>query len=96
MTVKRLTDPRGRILAAIRTSVRDRGYPPTIREIGDAVGLSSTSTVLHHLRVMEADGWITRPPGCVRAIVIADIHPESEAAPVAPGAAPDPTEETYP
>jgi repressor LexA len=90
VTAKRLTDPRGKILAAIRASMKERGYPPTVRELGDAVGLSSTSSVLHHLRVLREQGLITRAPGSARALVIADIHPESEAAPDAPGAAPDP------
>jgi repressor LexA len=96
VTVKRLNDPRGLILDAIRTSMRTRNYPPTLREIAIAVGLDSTSSVAHHLKAMEAAGLITRAPGHARAIVIADIHPtESETAPVAPGAASDPLERNH-
>jgi hypothetical protein len=78
VTAKRLTDPRGQILAAIRYSMRTRGYPPTMREIAAAVGFSSTATVSHHLRAMAADGLIRRDPDKPRAIVIADIQPTEE------------------
>ena len=91
---KRLADPRGQILAAIRESMRTRGYPPSLRELAETVGLASTSTVTHHLRVLETQGAIRRDPDRARAIVIADIYPtQDEAAPVAPGAAPDPQKE---
>lgn len=93
MTVKRLTDPRGQILAAIRTSMRERGYPPTMREIAAAVGFSAISSVEHHLKAMTTDGLISRAPGMARAIVIADIHPtESGAGPAPTEPAPDPQE----
>jgi repressor LexA len=79
VTAKRLTDPRGQILAAIRSSMRTRGYPPTMRELATAAGFSSTGTVSYHLRAMAADGLIRRDPGKPRALVIADIHPRNEA-----------------
>lgn len=89
----RHADPRGRILAVIRTSVKERGYPPSMREIASACGFTSTGTVSYHLRAMAADGLIRRVPGAARAVVIADIHPaSSEAVPDAPGTASDPTE----
>lgn len=44
------------------------GYPPTIREIGDAVGVSSTGTVVRHLRVLEQEHLIERRNNCARAI----------------------------
>ena len=47
-----LTDRQRTILEVIRTSVTTRGYPPSIREIGDAVGLTSTSSVAHQLRTL--------------------------------------------
>ena len=44
------------------------GYPPTIREIGDAVGVSSTGTVVRHLHTLEQEHLIERRSGCARAI----------------------------
>ena len=44
------------------------GYPPTVREIGDAVGVSSTGTVVRHLKLMEQEQLIERRSGCARAI----------------------------
>lgn len=49
---------RQRILTAIRDSIDERGYPPTVREIGAAVGLGSTSSVAHHLRALERQGLL--------------------------------------
>ena len=92
----RHANPRGRILDVIRTSMRERHYPPTVREIADACGFRSASSVVHHLKAMEADGLITRAPGHARAIVIADIHPESRTAPDAPEAVLDPPKEIHP
>lgn len=48
-----LTERQRTILEVIRSSVTTRGYPPSIREIGDAVGLTSTSSVAHRLRTLE-------------------------------------------
>ena len=48
-----LTERQRTILDVIRGSVTSRGYPPSIREIGDAVGLTSTSSVAHQLRTLE-------------------------------------------
>jgi repressor LexA len=97
VTAKRLTNPRGQILDAIRASMRERGIPPTMRELADTVGLASTSSVEHHLRVLAEQGAIRRLPGAARAVVIADIHPtQDEAAPDAPGTAPDPQKEIQP
>lgn len=93
---RKLDDPRGQVLDAIRISVRERGYPPSIQEIAEAVGLAR-STVHHHLRALAETGVISRPAGRARAIVIADIHPtESGAGPVAPEPAPDPQKEIQP
>ncbi|MGB0971138.1 MAG: repressor LexA, partial [Mycobacterium sp.] len=47
-----LTERQRKILSVIRASVTTRGYPPSIREIGDAVGLTSTSSVAHQLRTL--------------------------------------------
>jgi repressor LexA len=58
------------ILDAIRASLDERGYPPTIRELCDAVGLGSTDTVAFHLKRLEADGYIRRITGSPRAIAL--------------------------
>ncbi|AOW92450.1 repressor LexA [Rhodococcus sp. WMMA185] len=63
-----LTDRQRRVLEVIRTSVNDRGYPPSIREIGDAVGLTSTSSVAHQLRTLERKGFLRRDPNRPRAV----------------------------
>jgi repressor LexA len=57
-----LTERQRTILNVIRTSVTSRGYPPSIREIGDAVGLTSTSSVAHQLRTLERKGYLRRDP----------------------------------
>lgn len=56
------------ILAVIREAVEDRGYPPSMREIGDAAGLQSTSSVSHQLTVLEQKGFIRRDPNRPRAL----------------------------
>ncbi|MBY8861857.1 transcriptional repressor LexA [Nocardia sp. CA2R105] len=56
------------MLEVIRTSVSERGYPPSIREIGDAVGLTSTSSVAHQLRALERKGYLRRDPNRPRAV----------------------------
>ena len=58
------------ILEAIQKSVTTRGYPPSMREIGDAVGLSSLSSVTHQLGQLELSGYIRRDPKRPRAIEI--------------------------
>ncbi|MEV6427193.1 transcriptional repressor LexA [Nocardia sp. NPDC051463] len=57
-----------KVLEVIRTSVSERGYPPSIREIGDAVGLTSTSSVAHQLRTLERKGFLRRDPNRPRAV----------------------------
>jgi len=63
----RISDRQRRILAFIRQEVADRGYPPSVREIGAAVGLQSSSTVHGHLRRLEELGYIRRDPSKPRA-----------------------------
>jgi repressor LexA len=63
-----LTDRQRTILEVIRSSVTSRGYPPSIREIGDAVGLTSTSSVAHQLRTLEKKGYLRRDPNRPRAV----------------------------
>nr|WP_240353806.1 transcriptional repressor LexA [Cohnella algarum] len=58
------------ILEFIKNEVRDKGYPPSVREIGEAVGLASSSTVHGHLDRLEKKGLIRRDPTKPRAIEI--------------------------
>jgi repressor LexA len=59
---------RQRILDCIARTVEERGYPPSVREIADAVGLASTSAVHHHLIALERDGLIERGTHASRAL----------------------------
>ena len=61
---------RQRILDCIARTVQERGYPPSVREIADAVGLASTSAVHHHLLALEKDGLIERGTHASRALRI--------------------------
>lgn len=65
-----LTDRQRRILSVIRESVAERGYPPSIREIGQAAGLASSSSVAHQLRSLEQKGYLRRDPNRPRALVV--------------------------
>jgi len=59
-----------RILEFILSTVEDRGYPPSVREIADAVGLASPSTVHAHLEALQSKGYIRKDPTKPRAIEI--------------------------
>ena len=59
---------RDAIVAFIVSHVREKGWPPTVREIGEAVGLTSTSTVHAHLSTLEREGRIVRDETKPRAI----------------------------
>ena len=65
-----LTPRQQRILNVIRDSLEDRGYPPSMREIGDLVGLTSSSSVSHQLKVLEQKGFMKRDPNRPRAIEV--------------------------
>lgn len=78
------------ILDVIGRSVNTRGYPPSMREIGDAVGLSSLSSVTHQLNQLELAGYLRRDPNRPRALEVLieipgsgdDTHASPTAAPV--------------
>jgi repressor LexA len=82
-----LTPRQRKVLEVIRDWVERFGYPPSVREIGDAVGLTSTSSVHHQLRTLERKGYLRRDPNRTRAV---DVRgPDDPAAvddTVAPGA----------
>jgi repressor LexA len=63
-----LTGKRREILDFISAQIRERGYPPTVREVGEAVGLTSSSTVHAHLKTLQRQGYLRRDPTKPRAI----------------------------
>ena len=63
-----LTPRQRKVLEVIRESVERRGYPPTVREIGEAVGLTSTSSVSHQLTMLQRKGFLRRDPSKPRAV----------------------------
>ncbi|WP_194288642.1 transcriptional repressor LexA [Ornithinicoccus halotolerans] len=65
-----LTARQRRVLGVIRDSVDARGYPPSLREIGEAVGLTSPSSVAHQLKMLERKGYLRRDPHRPRAIEV--------------------------
>ncbi len=65
-----LTPRQRRVLEVIRDHVERRGYPPSMREIGDAVGLTSTSSVSHQLSALERKGFLRRDPNRPRAVEV--------------------------
>jgi repressor LexA len=65
-----LTLRQRRILEMIKATVESRGYPPSIREMGDAVGLASSSSVAHQLRVLQTKGFLRRDPNRPRALEV--------------------------
>jgi repressor LexA len=72
-----LTPRQRKVLAVIRDWVDRFGYPPSVREIGDAVGLTSTSSVHHQLRTLERKGYLRRDPNRTRAV---DVRPPEDSA----------------
>jgi repressor LexA len=70
MTDVGLTGKRREILDFIAAQLRERGYPPSVREIGEAVGLTSSSTVHAHLTTLQKQGFLRRDPTKPRAIEV--------------------------
>lgn len=68
-----LTDRQAQVLSYIRQSIVDRGYPPTLREIGAHMGIRSTNGVNDHLRALERKGYLTREDMKSRALRPMDI-----------------------
>ncbi len=92
-TVHELRDPETGLTArqravvdCIRAAVLERGYPPSMREIGEAVGLTSTSSVKHQLTALEAKGVLRRDPHRPRAIEVVLPGEDATGAPVEPAA----------
>ncbi|GAB3299264.1 transcriptional repressor LexA [Epidermidibacterium keratini] len=73
-----LTVRQRRIMEVIRERVREQGYPPSVREIGEAVGLSSPSSVAHQLRVLQEKGYLRRDPKRPRAVDARPAEPTED------------------
>jgi repressor LexA len=63
------------VLQFVRAGVARHGYPPSIREIGDAVGLRSTSSVAYHLKALQKKGYLHRDPGRPRTVELLPPDP---------------------
>jgi repressor LexA len=76
---EQLTERQGKILEYIRTVTRLRSYPPSVREIGENVGLSSSSTVHNHLNQLERKGLIKRDPSKSRTVqLVSDVQADAQ------------------
>ncbi len=75
-----LTPRQRAILSVIRETVETRGYPPSVREIGEGVGLTSPSSVAHQLTTLERMGYLRRDPNRPRALVVADLSDNAASA----------------
>jgi len=69
-----LTSRQRKVLEVIRDAVERRGYPPSVREIGDAVGLTSTSSVHHQLESLQKKGYLRRDANRPRAMEVFAAH----------------------
>jgi repressor LexA len=69
-----LSERQLQVLTFIKEKVTERGYPPSVREIGEAIGLSSPSTVHSHLSALVKAGLLRRDPSKPRAIEVLDPH----------------------
>lgn len=85
---KSLSEKQLAILDVIQRSVASRGYPPSMREIGDAVGLASLSSVTHQLNQLELSGYLRRDPNRPRAMEVLIDLPELETEAVVESGAP--------
>ena len=72
MAYGKISDKKREILDYIKTEILNKGYPPTVRDICEAVKLKSTSSVHSHLETLEKNGYIRRDPTKPRAIEIVD------------------------
>jgi repressor LexA len=77
---RNLSEKQLAILEFIQRAVANHGYPPSMREIGDAVGLASLSSVTHQLGQLELSGYLRRDPNRPRAIEVLIDVPQSERA----------------
>ena len=71
-----LTVRQRKIMEVIRSAIERQGYPPSVREIGEAVGLASPSSVAHQLRQLQSKGFLRRDPNRPRAVDVRADHSE--------------------
>jgi repressor LexA len=85
------------VLAHIKEAIEKRGYPPSMREIGEAVGLTSSSSVAHQLRVLEEKGFLKRDPNRPRAleVFLPEVMAARRSMGTVAGSAPDAAESSY-
>ena len=74
-----LTDRQREVYDFIKDKIQNRGYGPTVREIGDHFHISSPNGVMCHLKALEKKGLIIREPNMSRAIQLARSRPKSAA-----------------
>lgn len=79
--MEQTTDRQKHILEVIRQFTAERGYPPSVREIGERVGLSSSSTIHAHLKTLERRGLISRDPTKPRALRSGGVSPNGSPLP---------------
>lgn len=79
LTHEGLSDRQLAILAMIRSTTQERGYPPSVREIGDSVGLTSPSSVAHQLKNLQKAGYLRIDPNRPRALVLSAPAPADAA-----------------
>lgn len=79
----KLTEQQERVLEAIKKSIRELGYPPSVRELGEVLGLKSTATVHTHLRNLERKGLLTRVAQKSRAYNLTDSGRDASAGSIA-------------
>ena len=77
-----LTPRQRKVLEVIRDAVDRRGYPPSVREIGESVGLTSSSSVAHQLKTLETKGFLRRDPNRPRAVEVLLPGIETESGPL--------------
>jgi len=82
MNLSQLTSRQREVFEFIRELITNRGYGPTVREIGDQFGISSPNGVMCHLKALEKKGLITREPNMSRAIQINDEYKEEKGMPL--------------
>jgi repressor LexA len=82
MSLSQLTSRQREVFEFVRDLITNRGYGPTVREIGDNFGISSPNGVMCHLKALEKKGLISREPNMSRAIQINDAYKEEKGMPL--------------
>jgi len=78
-SLQQLTERQKAVYEFVRDKIQNRGYGPTVREIGEHFGINSPNGVMCHLKALERKGLITRQPNMSRAIQLAELEDQPEA-----------------